>query len=155
MDEQFYLQDSRGLIGDHLQFWGAGGAGYCTDLSKLEIYTRDKALAQHRCRETDIPWPRAYIDAQAARIAELERLNASNELLLQILKGKAQVWERDAARWGELLRHVGAYKKPPNWMHRFHLDGLEPVAGADLMRGSVAQHLVAAIDAAMAQQDQP
>ncbi|WP_337882256.1 hypothetical protein [Chromobacterium haemolyticum] len=62
---EFYLQDSRGLIGDNLQFWGAGGNGYCTDLSKLQVYTRDQALAQHRRRETDIPWPRAYIDARA------------------------------------------------------------------------------------------
>lgn len=64
MDE-FYLQDSRSLIGDNLQFWASAGAGYCTDLAKLQVYTRDQALAQHRSRETDIPWPRAYIDARA------------------------------------------------------------------------------------------
>lgn len=63
----FYLQDSRSLIGDHLQFWGAGGRGYYTDLARLETYTRDQALAQHRSRETDIPWPRAHLDARAHR----------------------------------------------------------------------------------------
>ncbi|UGA37623.1 hypothetical protein JOS77_27235 [Chromobacterium haemolyticum] len=65
MAGQFYLQDSRSLIGDNLQFWGIGGSGYYTDLAKLQIYTRDEALALHRMRETDIPWPTAYIDAKA------------------------------------------------------------------------------------------
>ncbi|MDH0342086.1 hypothetical protein [Chromobacterium haemolyticum] len=64
---QFYLQDSRSHVGDNLQFWATAGNGYKTDLSQLQVYTHDEALAQHHCRETDIPWPKAYIDARAHR----------------------------------------------------------------------------------------
>lgn len=61
---QFYLQDSRphAYVGDGLSFWGLGGSGYVTDLAKAQLFTRDGALDH---RETDIPWPKDYIDARA------------------------------------------------------------------------------------------
>lgn len=58
----FYLQDSRSYVGDGLQFWGKGGRGYVTDLDKAELFTAEQAV---RHRDTDIPWPKDYIDARA------------------------------------------------------------------------------------------
>ncbi|MES2319957.1 MAG: hypothetical protein V4631_20955 [Pseudomonadota bacterium] len=61
---QFYLQDSRSYVGNDLLFWSKDGKGYTTDVSKAQVYSREQALAQHQSRETDIPWPKAYIDAK-------------------------------------------------------------------------------------------
>ena len=64
MDDQFYLQDSCNNTGDGLMFWAQGG-GYTTNLDRAEIRTQASAVGQHQCRETNVPWPKAYIDARA------------------------------------------------------------------------------------------
>jgi DNA-directed RNA polymerase subunit RPC12/RpoP len=61
-EELFYLQDKRQYVGNDLLFWAKDGKGYTTDVSKAEIYTKEKAFAQNYSRETDIPWPKEYID---------------------------------------------------------------------------------------------
>lgn len=63
MSDQFYLQDSRphAYVGDGLSFWGFGGSGYVTDLDKAQLFTKECACDH---RDTDIPWPKAYIDAR-------------------------------------------------------------------------------------------
>ena len=61
MADQFYLQDSRSYVGDGLTFWAKDGKGYVTDLAKAELYTAEQAQAH---RETDIPWPKEYVDAR-------------------------------------------------------------------------------------------
>ncbi|WP_339436383.1 MULTISPECIES: hypothetical protein [unclassified Pseudomonas] len=48
-----------------VSFWGFGGSGYVTDLTKAQVVTKDGACDH---RDTDIPWPKAYIDAQARRL---------------------------------------------------------------------------------------
>jgi hypothetical protein len=58
---QFYLQDSRTDVGDGLMFWALGG-GYTTNLDKAELFTQAQACGH---RETDIPWPKDYVDARA------------------------------------------------------------------------------------------
>jgi hypothetical protein len=61
--DSFYLQDTRGYVGNDVLFWAKGG-GYTTDVSKAEIFTRDDAFHQHTCRNTDRPWPKRYIDGK-------------------------------------------------------------------------------------------
>ena len=58
---QFYLQDSRSNTGDGLMFWALGG-GYTTNIDKAELFTQEQACGH---RETDIPWPKDYVDARA------------------------------------------------------------------------------------------
>lgn len=58
---QFYLQDSRTDVGDGLMFWALGG-GYTTSLDMAELFTQEQACGH---RETDIPWPKDYVDARA------------------------------------------------------------------------------------------
>ena len=62
MSRQFYLQDSRSHVGDGLTFHGKEHRGYYTDLDKCELYTAEQATGH---RDTDIPWPKDYIDARA------------------------------------------------------------------------------------------
>lgn len=52
---------------------------------------------------------------------------------------------KDAARWRETLKHVGGASDPQRFVFRW----LPIVAGADILRGSVAEHFTNAIDAAI------
>ena len=61
MEDQYYLQDSRSCVGDGLSFWELGG-GYTTNLDKAELFTAEQSTNH---RDTDIPWPKAYIDERA------------------------------------------------------------------------------------------
>lgn len=65
-EQAFLLQDSRSHVGDGLMFWALGG-GYTTNIDQAERFTQDKAQLQHDCRETDVPWPAAYIEQRAHR----------------------------------------------------------------------------------------
>lgn len=64
MDDQFYLQDNRSqaYVCDRLLFWCFSGSGNVTGLGKAQLFTQDGACDH---RDTDIQWPRAYVDARA------------------------------------------------------------------------------------------
>ncbi|GFM83136.1 hypothetical protein PSCICN_38280 [Pseudomonas cichorii] len=88
----FYLQDSRSHVGDGLLFWARNGVGYVTDLDKAELFTREQACSH---RDTDIPWPKTYVDERAhlgvdfqhIKEVEAERLLVEGcECVLQIQK---------------------------------------------------------------------
>ncbi len=72
MEGQFYLQDSRTYEGNDILFWAKDGKGYTTDTSKAHVYTRDGAFRQHEGRETDVPWPKDYIDARVRPAADMQ-----------------------------------------------------------------------------------
>lgn len=54
MSKLFYLRDTRSNVGSNASFWAAKG-GYTTNLNDAEVFTEEKALRQHQCRETDLP----------------------------------------------------------------------------------------------------
>jgi hypothetical protein len=76
----FYLQDSRTNVGSRAMFWRNGG-GYTSNLDEAEQFTREQAVNQYECRESDLPWPVAYVnrwadvgvDHQYLRQAEAEQ----------------------------------------------------------------------------------
>jgi len=72
--DAFYLQDSRSLTGDYMMFWAQDGKGYTSDLRKAHVYTKDEAMSQHRCRESDIPWPKEYIDDRTHQAVDMQYL---------------------------------------------------------------------------------
>lgn len=81
MSEQlFYLQDSRGYVGNDVLWWAKNGNGYTTDLSKAHVYTKDEAVKQHEMRETDIPWPKDYIDAKTRPAVDMQYINRAEAL---------------------------------------------------------------------------
>jgi len=57
--------------------------------------------------------------------------------------------QRNAARWGEVLRQVGADRQCGGF--RFALYNLHPIPGSNPMQGAVCQHFTQAVDAAAAQ----
>ncbi len=79
MDDEFYLQDSRShaYVGDGLSFWGFGVSGYVTDLAKAQLFTRDGACDH---RDTDIPWPKSYVDARARVGVDCQNVTMSEAL---------------------------------------------------------------------------
>lgn len=77
---EFYLQDSRGYVGNDVLWWAKGGNGYTTDLSKAHIYTREEAQRQHDMRRTDIPWPKAYIDGKTRPAVDMQHIRRDEAL---------------------------------------------------------------------------
>jgi rubrerythrin len=77
---QFYLQDSRTYVGNDIVFWATNGNGYTTDVSKAEVYSKDDAVMQHRIRETDIPWPKEYIDARTRPAVDMQYCKKADAL---------------------------------------------------------------------------
>lgn len=55
---------------------------------------------------------------------------------------------RDADRWREAIRHIGATANHALG-HRFTASCLDPIPGADLMHGGISQHFTEAIDASI------
>lgn len=78
--EQFYLQDSRGYVGNDVLWWALDGCGYTTDLKKAHVFTKDEAVRQHECRETDIPWPKDYIDARSRPAVDMQYIRRDEAL---------------------------------------------------------------------------
>lgn len=74
MSDLFYLQDSRGLTGENMMFWAKGRNGYTSDLRQAEPFTKENAVAQHQCRETDIPWPADYLQARFYTPVDMQQL---------------------------------------------------------------------------------
>jgi hypothetical protein len=74
MSELYYLQDKRDYVGNSMLWWRAGGAGYCCDVREAGVFTKEQAFDQHRCRDTDIPWPKPYIDARVAHHVDMQRV---------------------------------------------------------------------------------
>lgn len=80
MSDQFYLQDSRDYVGNDMLFWAIAGNGYTTDMRKAQVYTKAEAVAQHQSRETDIPWPKEYIDARTRPAVDMQYVKRAEAL---------------------------------------------------------------------------
>lgn len=81
-DEQqlYYLQDKRDYVGNSMLWWRKEHAGYCCDVREAHVFTKEEAYAQHRMRETDIPWPKAYIDSRVSHHVDHQKVD--RELML-------------------------------------------------------------------------
>lgn len=78
MDQQppmFYLQDSRGYVGNNVSWWAKGGNSYTTNLSNASLYTLEDAQRQHNSRGTDIPWPCDYVDTRTRLVVDMQYLS--------------------------------------------------------------------------------
>ena len=94
----FYLQDSRSHVGGGLTFWAKDGKGYVTDLDKAELYNAEQATSH---RDTDIPWPKDYIDARAhygvdwQLMDEVALEQTRIEFASEIAAGIRKIWSAD------------------------------------------------------------
>ncbi|HJV53068.1 MAG TPA: hypothetical protein VJ652_16495 [Noviherbaspirillum sp.] len=80
MSDQYYLQDSRSYVGNDMLFWAKDGNGYTTDLRKAQVYAKAEAVSRHQSRETDIPWPKSYIDAKTRPAVDMQHVSRAEAL---------------------------------------------------------------------------
>lgn len=99
----FYLQDSRdhAYVGDGLSFWGFKGAGYVTGLDKAELFTAEQAQGY---RETDIPWPKDYIDARTrlgvdCQVVEIREALDQHPEAAELYMQKPKAWNGNNLIW--------------------------------------------------------
>lgn len=105
MADLFYLQDSRSNVGSRAMFWRAGG-GYTSNLDEAEEFTRDRAVRQYLCRETDLPWPVAYVRNLAQIGVDHQDLDLPREQALaaacadeRIYVAYARAWDGNCLIW--------------------------------------------------------
>lgn len=89
MAELYYLQDSRDYVGNCMLFWAVDG-GYTSDVSKAEVMTKEVAVSRNEDRESDIPWPKEYIDARTAPRVDHQYVNRKEALDRTGIKLKRQ-----------------------------------------------------------------
>lgn len=71
MEQKYYLQDSRQIVGNDMLFWKLKGAGYTTNLDEAEQYTLEEALSH---RDTDVPWPVEQMRALSRPAVDVQKL---------------------------------------------------------------------------------
>ena len=78
--ELFYMQDSRGYVGNDVLWWAKSGNGYTTDLCNAQTYTKDEAQQMHNSRRSDIPWPKGYIDGKTRPAVDMQYIKRDEAL---------------------------------------------------------------------------
>lgn len=78
--DDYYLQDSRNYVGNDVLWWGKDCKGYTTDLRQAQVFSKDEALRRHELRETDIPWPKVYIDAKTRPAVDMQYIKREEAL---------------------------------------------------------------------------
>ena len=69
--QHYFIQDSRGYVGNMMSFWRPDGKGYCCCIDDAGRYRGD---ALPGGRETDVAWPVGYIESKAARYVDAQRV---------------------------------------------------------------------------------
>lgn len=112
MSDQFYLQDSRSYCGNDV-FWWAQPDGYTTDLRKARVFTKEDVQAYHNSRESDIPWPKDYIDAKTRPAVDMQYINRGEALVgtgITIIKPKKpKPYKFNCSGCGRFLNDVDRY----------------------------------------------
>jgi hypothetical protein len=95
---EYFLQDSRGNVGDNLMFWALGG-GYTSDLSKAEPFSEFDAFRQHASRESDIPWPADYLGSHARFVVDMQYLPSPEPRAVAVDQGSLFYVQDDTRRY--------------------------------------------------------
>lgn len=98
MSDLFYLQDTRSNIGSRATFWRAGG-GYTTNLDEAQEFTREGAVRQYECRETDLPWPVAYVRGMAQVGVDHQDLDLPREQALAAAPADDRIYVAYPKAW--------------------------------------------------------
>ena len=59
----FYVQDSRGYVGNAVSWWCPDSNGYTCHLNEAGLYSEEACRSM---RDTDIPWPRELVERAAS-----------------------------------------------------------------------------------------
>ena len=79
--DRFYLQESSTYLGNDMVWWRQNGCGYTADLRLAHVFTMDESQRQHKCRGSDIPWPKAYIDKHTRTAVNTHYIDRSEALI--------------------------------------------------------------------------
>ena len=69
--QHYFIQDSRGYVGNLMSFWRPEGKGYCCCIDDAGRYRGDDLPGG---RETDVAWPVGYLESKAARYVDAQRV---------------------------------------------------------------------------------
>ncbi|MBL4940949.1 MAG: hypothetical protein JKY81_04725 [Colwellia sp.] len=93
MSDLYYVQDSRSYLGNDILWWADKG-GYTTNLSKAEVFTKERAVHLNQNRITDIPWPKEYIDERTRPAVDVQYTNIKEALKGKGIRLKKKKWKR-------------------------------------------------------------
>lgn len=71
----FYLQDTRTIVGNDMMWWAIDGKGYTSDLDKAHVFTWEDALERHKQSPHFKPWPKDYIDQRVRPACDIQYVN--------------------------------------------------------------------------------
>jgi hypothetical protein len=77
-DEMYYIQDTRGYVGNCVLWWQLKNSGYTTNIDLAEKYTKEEML--DIClngRETDVPWIASHIEENLTRHVDMQNLDST------------------------------------------------------------------------------
>lgn len=80
MSKLFYIQDTRSWLGNSPVWWGHNGSGYTSKLLDAGVYTEEQAVRQHKARNSDVPWPKDYVDARQHVTVDIQRMSLEEAL---------------------------------------------------------------------------
>ena len=106
----FYLQDSRSYVGNDILFWAVRG-GYTTNLLEAEVFSKDEAIKRHNSRNTDVPWPKGYIDSKTRPAVDMQYTSIKSALKGTGIKLKKE--KRYVTRY--MCGHCGAFQTERNF----------------------------------------
>lgn len=72
MSYEYYLQDSRQMVGNCMLWWGKGRSGYVTDLREAHVFSEEEKKAT-AVRDTDVWWIKQYIDRIAGMTVDVQK----------------------------------------------------------------------------------
>jgi len=98
--DEFYILDTRSVVGNCAMWWAPEGRGYVCSLSDAGVYTREEAYGK---RESDVPVPRALAEAFVVRHVRVDQLDDSMSLRpgrdsFEARMNEASAWHRENNR---------------------------------------------------------
>lgn len=77
-EQRYYMQDKRQCVGNSMYWWAKNARGYTCDIRKAHVFTIFEAQ-QHSGRETDILWPKEYIDERISHHIDMQHCDCEIE----------------------------------------------------------------------------
>ena len=75
--EMFYIQN--GYVGNSVMWWGLGSAGYTTDITKAQKYTRSEVLERFVSgRKEDRIWAASHVETKIKQHVDAQGLDSEN-----------------------------------------------------------------------------
>ena len=78
--DEYYMQDKRTYVGNDILWWAKDGKGYTTNLLAAHVFTKQEAINQNNCRDSDIPWPKAYVDGKTRPAVDMQYVDVETAL---------------------------------------------------------------------------